>query len=551
MPRFIPPDEWISEGVKPGELSEQTLFNDYWDRKILDKSLISISDFAAARDELADAVPTGGPAMSDTFWALLKAIPRVLDNGAIRPSHLVNAMVMDEALQLPELQRLRHLSVNDDVQAALSAAELEPDIESLFDKLSEEQKKADELQELLQGLAATLAGIAADEADLAAMPGGSAPNQSDGEGNGEGDGEGAGQDALTDEEKEALNAKAEAIAEAKAQADELRQQAEAAAQELGDSLEEASATVSVDLSRALDKAATSADNLRQSALAWGLSPGELQRMDAKERLELARTLQSDRFRRIADRWGPMHSLALSEQARKSNHVPEEIYDTELGNHLGRILPSELIALHHPLLRKNFLRKYVSRGLMQYAIRGTEKLSRGGIIFCEDGSGSMSGEREIWAKAVMLCLLDLAKRQKREMHVIHFGSPNQYRHIEFGKPGDFTFQRIVEAAELFFNGGTDFETPMKVSLDILRGQFSRTGAVRADVVFITDDECYVRDAFMEEYLGEMHRMQATTWGISAAGGIRKGGALDQMCEGKTCQVKDFLSGEDVRHVFRGV
>lgn len=545
MPRFTPPEDWLSEGVRPGTLSEQAIFNDHWDRKILDKSLVSITELAAARDQLGDFTPTGAHAMSDTFWALLKAVPRIVEDGQLRPSHLVNALVMEEALQLPELQRLRHLTVNDDVQAALSAADLEPDIESLFDKLEQEQQQASDLQDLLEQLAGAVADLANAEADFAAAAG--AAGQGRG---GDGDDEGEGQE-LSPEQQAELNARAEAVAKAHEAVEKLRAEAEAAARELGEAMEEATATVSVTMAEALGKAADAAMDTRQSALAWGIDPGELQRMSADERLALAKTLKGDRFRRIADRWGPMHSLMLSEQARRTNNVPEEIYDTELGNNLGRLLPSELSSLHHPLLRKNFLRKFVGRGLMQYALRGTEKLSRGGIIFCEDGSGSMRGEREIWAKAVMLCLLDLAKRQKREMHVVHFGGRGMYRHLEFTKPSDFTFDHIVEAAELFFGGGTDFETPMEVSLDILRRQHASSGAVRADVVFLTDDECYVRDTFMQEYLDEMHRMQATTWGISAAGRVTRGGALDQMCEGKTCVVRDFLSGEDVRKVFGGV
>jgi hypothetical protein len=71
------------------------------------------------------------------------------------------------------------------------------------------------------------------------------------------------------------------------------------------------------------------------------------------------------------------------------------------------------------------------------------------------------------------------------------------------------------------------------------------------VFVTDDECRVRDEFMEEYLGEAEKMQFTTWGISVSGGERRKGALDTMTEGKVATIKSFLSGEDIRNIFRGV
>jgi hypothetical protein len=72
-----------------------------------------------------------------------------------------------------------------------------------------------------------------------------------------------------------------------------------------------------------------------------------------------------------------------------------------------------------------------------------------------------------------------------------------------------------------------------------------------VVFVTDDECYVDDAFMKEYLEEMENMKATTWGISVAGGSVREGALNTMCAGKVATIKDITSGEDVRGMFRGV
>lgn len=898
MSRMEIPDDWLENGIRKETLSKQTIHADKWDQEDLVRTMKEISAFAGARDALADFTPTGGPAMGDAFLALHKADPHLLDEGQVLPSHLINRVVMDEMSDLSETKRLRRFSVGDEVQAALSCASIEPDLETLFDRLRQEQKQAEELEKTLIQLAGAASSLAEAEADLDAMfaaMSGACDDEGDGEG--EGEGEGSGDSEPSDEQKEALEAAAQRAAELREQYEELKAQAQGQASELADAMDEEAPTIARALRAALGEASADAQRAMDTALAWGLDPGELQRMDPEVRLEMARKLKSDRFRRIADLFGPMRNLMLSEQARRTSHAKEEIYDVETGSDISQLLPSELASLKHRLLRFNFLRKFAQRGLLQYALQGTERLARGGIIFCadeqteiltdegwkrydevrvgehvltlnhdtgvaewqptsrinvfdaaprqmlsmegqrhsslttmdhrwpvmsaarrdggirlreprwktsenlttedrirvaapcanlptiakysdavvelvawtwtegtilpggsslriyqsekvnpqhcasiraaltaefgpackldmrtireqqiaawreetnpttgitsfhlnvwasrpildhldeqkvvdplfisrltqsqlelfvnksidgdgqrrngvdilgqrveernrsfemacillgrpvntvaydekrperkpgtkqfftsargndtitihnkgtfkreivehngivwcpttpngtwlarrrgtvyftgncEDGSGSMSGERELWSKATMLCLLDLARRQKRTMHVVHFGGPGAYELISFENPGDFSFDRIVEAAEIFYGGGTDFETPMRVALEILQREFSTTGGVKADVVFMTDGECWVREEFMGEYLDEMHRMQATTWGIDATGGrAARGGPLEQMAEGKVASVRDFLSGEDIRTVFGGV
>lgn len=625
----IPPD-WLEHGIDRAKQTPHSVKNDRWDRESHDHMRTDVEAYAAAGDALAEFTPTGEPAAPDTFWSVLKADPQLEDEQDMLPSHLLNRSVLDEVQSLPETGRLRRYSVNDEVQAALAFATIEPDVETLFDKHQQEQQKLDDLEETLSQLGAAQSDLSDMEADLDEMMqrmqaiadgvdpddicdtcggSGQVPGDDGAQGDDAGDGagqDGAGDDAgagqgqpggsgspahgqgsqpcpdcsgqgtkpgagahpgsggqdnkkdgsgrpeLTDQMREALNAQAEAIQKAQEKVKELQEQAREQAGEVEAEVNACQPSIQVAVRDMMSRAADEAQAINDAALAWGLDPGELQRMSAEERMALAKKLNSDRFRKIAELWGPMKNLMLSEQARKTVHVREEIVDVETGNDITRLLPSELASIRHPILRLNFLRKFANRGLMQYGMEGTERLARGGIIFCEDGSGSMRGERELWSKAVMLCLLDLAKRQKRTMHVIHFGGPGATHHIPFVKPSDFTFERIVEAAEIFYGGGTDFETPMREALAILQDEHARTGGVKADVVFMTDDECWVRDEFMEEYVSEMHRMDSATWGISATG-VRpsKGGALDTMCEGRTCAVSDFLSGNDVRTIFRGV
>jgi hypothetical protein len=81
-----------------------------------------------------------------------------------------------------------------------------------------------------------------------------------------------------------------------------------------------------------------------------------------------------------------------------------------------LLPHELLALRHPVLRRDFARRFLDAELLQYTLRAVEEKGRGPMIVCIDGSSSMAGDKEIWSKAVSLTLLDIAQRVNAEQAV---------------------------------------------------------------------------------------------------------------------------------------
>lgn len=635
------PSDWTTTGVNPKNMKEEVIKTDKWDREDRQRMLKEVPAFSAARKKLGQFASTGEAAMSDMFAALLKAEPELDDSEKIQPRYLVNRRIMEQALDLDVTDRLRHYTVNDDVQSALSCEEIEPDMETLFDMTRSQQAKAEQLQQALQQLAQAqqeqidlddlvekwtqdqgldgddecqtcqgtgqvpqdgqegddgAGGDQGDQGDDSGDSGSSgdsgASDSSQGGDQGSGSGDPSGQQGggqgtqpcpdcggsgsangqpqpgqgaqggqpqkgsgrgkeLTPEQRQQLDEFAKQQEQIRQQIEQLQEQAAQAGEDFEKEMNQIKATMRGHISDMLDKAEEAARESNEIAMTWGMEPGELQRLPAQERMDLAKRLNNERFRRVAKLFGPMKNMMLSEQQRKVVHTAEEVYDVTIGNHIGRLLPQEVINLRPGPTRLDFLRRFTEGQLLEYDLQGQEKLAKGGIIFCEDGSGSMRGERELWAKAVMLCLLHLARQQKRSFHLIHFGSPGQFKHIGFEKPEDFTLDRILDAAELFFNGGTDFATPMKESMKLLDAEVKSTGRTKADVVFVTDDECWVDADFMDKYLEFMHKVQSTTWGVSVSGADRREGALDTMTEGKVAVIADFFTGEDIRSIFRGV
>ncbi len=194
---------------------------------------------------------------------------------------------------------------------------------------------------------------------------------------------------------------------------------------------------------------------------------------------LAARLRDDgRLRRIAQLAGRFKRIAGAKRRSKVRHGADEIVDVEQGADLGRLLPLELVQLVHPRTKLLALRNLIERQCLQYRLEGTETLGRGPLVVAIDKSGSMEGERDVWATAVALALLDLAQAEKRPFALLCFDGA--VKHEVIVMPG----QSLPEAG-LFVpaDGGTNIEAVVRRGLDIIE---EKPGALRnADIVIITD------------------------------------------------------------------
>ena len=127
-----------------------------------------------------------------------------------------------------------------------------------------------------------------------------------------------------------------------------------------------------------------------------------------------------------------------------------------------------------------------------------------MVVCLDGSSSMAGDKEIWSKAVALTLLDIAQRQRRLFRSIAFSSadmPLQVLELNRRQRYHAEVPKVLELAEYFPGGGTDFQKPLSAALECLQESPYRRG----DIVFITDGECRVDPAWLAEFRGAKDRL----------------------------------------------
>ena len=215
------------------------------------------------------------------------------------------------------------------------------------------------------------------------------------------------------------------------------------------------------------------------------------------------------------------------QAKKNSYAygRGETYSLELGNNLSCALTSELAMLATPETIPLFLRKYQQRQIKQYRRREPIYKGMGNIICCLDESNSTKGEAAAWGKAVAMTLLEIAAESRRSFALIHFAGSSSCQ-VDIFRPGKYTLEDKLTAAETFLGGGTNFERPIREAIHLMESE----GFEKADVVFITDGECALPDGCQQELQASQVVYHFTVTGILLdKGRAGMGFSLEPFCQ----------------------
>lgn len=444
------------------KLQVLTVIQDVMDRKGFKALRAKNKLLSHSLKEMKEKYPQFDELQQDIFSSLYKYSPKLLDQNRIKAEYLLNHAVMEAIMNSSRYKELRSLTKLDKVNASIGVEVLNEEVKELIEKLQEEFEKA--MQEL-------------DE-QLAQM-----------------------QEAEEDEDGEETDEKNAAQAKSSKQ-----YTLEEAQQRLKDHMKNLKKDLSTEIKkknvgRILEKAIEKTKEVTQMIQDWGLDQDEtFEYRSYEEKLEILDNLRNNpKLREIAKLAGKMKRLALNSQHTKIKRGTDEIYDITQGGDIGRLIPSEAMKFKHDVYKGVFKKDLTEGTLFQYEYRGKEKKAKGPIVCCIDSSGSMSGQPEIWAKAVAMALLDIARAQKRSFHVIHFasswGGENNLHTNTFLKDDPYNLDEVVDMATYFINGGTQFEPPLNQARNCIdqESNFSK-----ADIVFITDGEAAVTDEWTKEY-----------------------------------------------------
>jgi uncharacterized protein with von Willebrand factor type A (vWA) domain len=467
--------------------------------------------------------------LTDVFLAAYKVGPRLREREEMDPSRLVGHQVITSLMESPEFAELHRETAGDPYAAAMAVLAQAAALRRILERSRDAQEQAEQATKSRQTAegAATAVGEALQEAAAEAAEDGTVPPP-------------------------AADAVQQAIEAAEAAEATARQAARAAVR----SLTSATPGIRAAVRNAVAKAAEGAR--RETALmrAWGVGPGELERMPFDQRARLAERLRTSRLAEWAELIGRFRQMAAGERAHKVENATGELVGVTLGNDLSRVIPSELANLGLPALRAVFAARYAAGELMLYDSQGEQTTGRGAIIACVDTSHSMYGAgpggvtREAWAKACALALLDQARHAGRDFVGILFSAADKLQVFRFPADEHADITRVLDFAETFLGGGTSYQRPLSAAGELLEEEFDDAARIRGDIVMLTDDDCGVTETWTRGWNEAKHRLGFRVFGV-AIGAPRVAEAdsvLDALCDNLR-SIEDFTDVHAAADLFR--
>jgi len=231
--------------------------------------------------------------------------------------------------------------------------------------------------------------------------------------------------------------------------------------------------------------------------AWSQGAGQETRLPGELKLRLMRDLVRDpRLQRIAQLFARYRRFGMQERDLRALRTVREVVDFVQGGDVARALAGELSSFAMEEREDLFYAKVVTRSLLLYELWRQEAEPRP-VYLCVDNSGSMAGDKEIWAKASALSLAHLALSHRRPVEVVLFGDVADPLRVVPMAPeddGPTRMSKLMDVATYFLGGGTDFVKPLSHVLDRIESH----AHVGNDLLFVSDGLCPIPDDFLRRF-----------------------------------------------------
>ena len=476
--------------------------------------------------------------MGDLHASCFKIEPQLRDAEEMKPTHVANRAVIEQLMNMPEMHNLRQHSAGDPYGAASAMVALQDSAVETLKKVHEaaeeaaeqEQKRQEEReakQKEIEDLIEELKNNPPPAEDpqnpgcfpipLPPDPNGQTPQGPQ----------------QNDPRPGQLQAKIDQGVPQPGGNGAVQQAAQGAAEGHGQKM------------RAVAKAASEQMDQEKQLMQ---ASGDLQKMNVKDRMELAAKLQNNRMAKFVKLLGQFKMVQEAESRKRVTDAASEVVGITVGDDLSRMATSELLNFADEALEDLMWQRWSEQQMAVNDMKGKEKQGQGPIICVVDESWSMNAEdviggtREAWSKALALALCDQARRRNRDFVYIGFGSQGEQHVVEFLN-GQTTVDKVIAMTEHFFAGGTHYEEPLKLALHIMETTFDGKGKPKPDIVFITDDEYGEMDGdFMAEWNRVKDKTSLKCYGVSI--GCSIGGALRAVSD-NVREINELTS--DPRHV----
>ena len=487
----------------------------------------SIADLTESGERL---VPHFGALVNDLFLALFKMNPVMRKSDDVRLAAALNRTILEQLVPSAPFQALRSRTALEEDKAAIAAL--------VMSEHALEMMKSERL--VNRGEMLDLWDLARQEEDLEARAQAvknayeiAEPKE------GEAAPEPAPDEAAAKEIAEMADAAERAAKVSEARLKQKARQFETQLKGSDQSALKRMQLKTAELAEEIDRAAEDSHDFSREF-------GQGGRVAAGARLELGRRLaRNKKLGELARMVGRFKNEARALKRKTLERGVAEAYDVELGAEIGRLIPAELLAMHHPVLKRDFHRRILEGSVLQYRLRDDEQRGKGPMVVCIDVSSSMEGEKEMWSKAVALTLMDIARRQRRLFRAVMFSSGDvSLKVLDLNRERRYQpdLNKVVEMAEYFPGGGTDFEAPIDAAIDLLGEKKLKRG----DIVIITDGESRVSPEWLEKLRERKDALDFSIFAVLVDVGSAEMSSLAQFAD-RITSVKR-ISDEHARDIF---
>ncbi len=239
--------------------------------------------------------------------------------------------------------------------------------------------------------------------------------------------------------------------------------------------------------------------------------------------EMAKVLQQNTV--IQELTKKMGRAYLSEDVKKQRRIPQadrsEVHGVHRTDDLMRLLPSELANLESEELELLFYSRLLEHNLLTYELNGITLVNEeyydarqqrtGPVVASVDTSGSMEGAPLLKAKALLFAIGNILKSENRSLHVLLFGSTGQLKEYVMDRPDQLG--GLMTFLQQGFGGGTDFETPLQRSLDIIREE---KNYLKADILMLSDGDCSLSSDFAKKFAAQKQQLDCRAYSVLCNG-----------------------------------
>lgn len=223
-------------------------------------------------------------------------------------------------------------------------------------------------------------------------------------------------------------------------------------------------------------------------------------------------VKSKNLKEVLEICGQIEAVSHNRRMGKvmSDHAEGETKGIKFNSDVKNMTASQMSEMIH---NPSAFRANLSKGSLETKHqRGLAKTRRGPVIVIVDESGSMLGEPENWAKAILLNISKEAILQKRKLAIIPFSDtargPNLYSSNNFDYES-FINDNLLRSSDGY---GTDFSSALKVAADM--NQVKRGW----DIIFITDGQDASNYISFERELNRVRSYNSRILGVSIDGRV---------------------------------